>query len=174
MGFLRKSTFLATGGLSGLGMKANSKKERTAKALEKQNRMMKEQMRQQKRHAAHVTRPTPKRTSNPTVQRATVAVSPSPTVESTRDCPWCAETIKAAAVLCRYCNRDVVPSQYDHLQETHPQSFELVWPEAKSIKPWPTHAIPKLLAACQEVEAGELPADAVKKAFAAPKPHYGP
>jgi|NGEPerStandDraft_6_1074524.scaffolds.fasta_scaffold169811_2 hypothetical protein len=26
-----------------------------------------------------------------------------------RICPWCAETIKAAAVICRYCGRDVEP-----------------------------------------------------------------
>ena len=24
-----------------------------------------------------------------------------------RTCPWCAETIKAAAVICRFCGRDV-------------------------------------------------------------------
>lgn len=39
MGFLRKATFVATGGASGLVFKANSKKERIANALEKQNRM---------------------------------------------------------------------------------------------------------------------------------------
>jgi hypothetical protein len=38
MGFLRKATFVATGGASGLVFKANSKKERIANALEKQNR----------------------------------------------------------------------------------------------------------------------------------------
>jgi len=27
----------------------------------------------------------------------------------TRDCPWCAETIKAAAIVCRFCGRDVQP-----------------------------------------------------------------
>src|SRR5271154_4265386 len=26
-----------------------------------------------------------------------------------RTCPWCAETIKSAAVICRFCNRDVSP-----------------------------------------------------------------
>lgn len=28
-------------------------------------------------------------------------------VASTRECPWCAETIKSAAIICRYCGRDV-------------------------------------------------------------------
>jgi hypothetical protein len=44
MGFLRKALFVGTGGLSGAaGVKANSKKERTAKALEKQNRLLQRQ-----------------------------------------------------------------------------------------------------------------------------------
>jgi len=29
---------------------------------------------------------------------------------ATRSCPWCAETIKAAARICRFCNRDVEPT----------------------------------------------------------------
>lgn len=41
MGVLRKGLWIGTGGLSGAaGVKANSKKERTAKALEKQNRLL--------------------------------------------------------------------------------------------------------------------------------------
>ncbi len=47
MGFLRKATFVATGGLSGVAIKANSKKERTAKALEKEARLQKELARPQ-------------------------------------------------------------------------------------------------------------------------------
>jgi hypothetical protein len=40
MGFLRKATWITTGGTSGLVFKANSKKERIANALEAQNRAM--------------------------------------------------------------------------------------------------------------------------------------
>jgi len=40
MGFMRKVLFVGTGGASGLVFKANSKKERTANALEKQNRLI--------------------------------------------------------------------------------------------------------------------------------------
>ena len=36
--------------------------------------------------------------------------SPPPQVEAAeRACPWCAETIKAAARICRFCGRDVEP-----------------------------------------------------------------
>jgi hypothetical protein len=31
----------------------------------------------------------------------------APTSSDERTCPWCAETIKAAAVICRFCGRDV-------------------------------------------------------------------
>jgi hypothetical protein len=41
MGFLRKATFVATGGASGLVLKANSKKERAARAAEQQAKIMK-------------------------------------------------------------------------------------------------------------------------------------
>ncbi len=45
MGFMRKALFLGTGGLSGMaGVRANSKKERTAKAAEKQVRLQKQML----------------------------------------------------------------------------------------------------------------------------------
>lgn len=41
----------------------------------------------------------------------------SPTVETseTKTCPYCAETIKAAAIVCRYCGRDVPAINIDDL-----------------------------------------------------------
>lgn len=33
----------------------------------------------------------------------------APAAPTERICPWCAETIKAAAVVCRFCGRDVAP-----------------------------------------------------------------
>jgi hypothetical protein len=42
MGFMRKALFVGTGGASGAFVKANSKKERQAKALEKQLKLQKE------------------------------------------------------------------------------------------------------------------------------------
>ncbi len=52
MGFLRKSLFLGTNGASGLFFKANSKKERTANALEKQVRIQREAARAEQAQAA--------------------------------------------------------------------------------------------------------------------------
>ena len=51
MGFLRKAAFVSTGGMSGLVIKANSKKERTAKAMEKQVKLQKQAVRAQQRVA---------------------------------------------------------------------------------------------------------------------------
>lgn len=66
MGFLRKATFVATGGASGLVIKANSKKERMAKAAEKQLALQKQALKQQQagQRAAAVT------------SRSTVAAAP--------------------------------------------------------------------------------------------------
>jgi len=55
MGLLRKATFVATGGASGLVIKANSKKERTAKALEKQLALQRQAMKVQSRQAPLAT-----------------------------------------------------------------------------------------------------------------------
>lgn len=56
MGFIRKATFIGTGGVSGLFIKANSKKERTAKATEKQLRLQKQQVELEKALLRQATR----------------------------------------------------------------------------------------------------------------------
>lgn len=40
-------------------------------------------------------------------ERGNIYTPPPPAQSDERTCPWCAETIKAAAVICRFCNRDV-------------------------------------------------------------------
>jgi len=37
-----------------------------------------------------------------------------PLPSDTRNCPWCAETIKAAAVICRFCGREVQDQSNPH------------------------------------------------------------
>jgi hypothetical protein len=65
MGFMRKALFVSTGGLSGLAVKANSKKERTAKAAEKQVRLQQRQLTGSQR--------TTTRVASPSAQRSTAA-----------------------------------------------------------------------------------------------------
>ena len=49
MSFMRKALFVATGGASGMVVKSNSKKERSAKAAEQQVRLQKQLLKQQRR-----------------------------------------------------------------------------------------------------------------------------
>lgn len=47
--------------------------------------------------------------ANTTAAQGAASQGAAPPAGDTRDCPWCAETIKAAARVCRFCNRDVEP-----------------------------------------------------------------
>ena len=76
MGFLRKATFVATGGASGLFIKGNSKKERTAKALEKQVRLQKAQVRQERRAASQQARANRQANGIAATRASAVAIPP--------------------------------------------------------------------------------------------------
>ncbi len=60
-----------------------------------------------------------------------------------------------------------IPDLYDYMREQHPQSFQLVWEQAKQIEAWPRFPIPAILKACIAVENGVSPSNAVGDSFAA-------
>jgi Short C-terminal domain len=95
VGFMRKALFLGTGGLSGAaGIKANSKKERTAKAAEKQLRLQK-QMAKEQRQASRAA-------ATAQAPQATAAERPKYKVP----CPHCSAPLVARAgdnITCPKC-----------------------------------------------------------------------
>jgi DNA-directed RNA polymerase subunit RPC12/RpoP len=109
MGFMRKALFLGTGGLSGAaGVKANSKKERTAKAAEKQLRLQKQMLKEQQR--AQRTQSVP-HTSAPHAPTAAADGRPRFKVK----CPSCSTALVSPAgsdITCPRCHiRMVVTPQ---------------------------------------------------------------
>jgi len=102
---------------------------------------------------------------------------------STRDCPFCAETIKSAAILCRFCGRNVEPivevesgvqvltgpkEPFSFLAEEFPASFDIVWDEALQYQPWPSMVTPLFRVACELVDKGLPVAQATRSAFLQP------
>lgn len=101
----------------------------------------------------------------------------------TRDCPFCAETIKSAAKLCRFCGRDVEPimppvttvqvpanpkDSYSFLADEFPISFDAVWEEALQYQPWPSMVTPLFRVACELVDK-RIPVDqATRSVFLQP------
>lgn len=73
MGFLRKAAFLGTGGMSGLVVHANSKKERAAKAAEKQLRLQRQQARLEAQAAKRAAANPPPAAPTPAVTTPLIA-----------------------------------------------------------------------------------------------------
>jgi len=47
--------------------------------------------------------------NKPLGEAPAVDIAPVYNIQGTKSCPFCAETIKQAAVVCRFCNRDLAP-----------------------------------------------------------------
>jgi len=50
------------------------------------------------------------------VEAAGAKLAGDPTLPSLRSCPWCAESIQTAAVLCKHCGQGVEPTAFPSLQ----------------------------------------------------------
>jgi ribosomal protein L7/L12 len=76
MGFMRKALFLGTGGVSGVAVRANSKKERTAKAAEKQAQLQAKLLKAQQQQATVVAVAAPPVAATGTSDLILAAVDP--------------------------------------------------------------------------------------------------
>jgi len=92
-------------------------------------------------------------------------------VGATRECPWCAETIKAAARVCRYCGRDVEPAppeeiereEIEFVRDEFPAAFDRGYSMLVGLPHPPAHAARWLRELCKRIEAGSPPAAAVER-----------
>jgi hypothetical protein len=79
----------------------------------------------------------------------------------TRDCPHCAETIKRAARVCRFCGRDVEPlapsdvvDDYDGVRKQYPNSYDTASSLLGLLSQPPQRPAAWLLELCKRIEAG--------------------
>ena len=116
--------------------------------------------------------------------------------QTSRECPWCAETIKARAIVCRYCGRSVAPlqaappvaehahvtaqpeqgspapavaaSDYERLLAKYPDCGQLVWNASIGVAAsrWAGRRFEVLDAACELVRGGTRPQQAIEQALA--------
>jgi hypothetical protein len=95
-------------------------------------------------------KPAPSHQQTPPPQQ----MSWQPSSEPERYCPWCAERIKAAAVVCRYCGRDVTPLAPPPSTPDQPSWNPL--PTASANRPPAPSAAPRRLRAALAVPGAEI------------------
>jgi Uncharacterised protein family UPF0547 len=101
------------------------------------------------------------------VQAAAVSSSPGPC----RECPWCAETIKAAARVCRYCGRAVDPlepeqietEELDYVRDEFPTIFDRAFPLLQRLPTPPERPVAWLRELCVRIDAGSPPETAAAR-----------
>lgn len=91
-----------------------------------------------------------------------------------RRCPFCAEMIKAAAVVCRYCGRDVDPASPDEtgpsrderiaaVAEIFPAEYAVARPYLEALDQEPGDPVAWLTELCRRIQAGAPPDRAAQR-----------
>ncbi len=113
-----------------------------------------------------VMSPTPEReTQRAGAIAAAVAHAGASKREGGRPCPWCAETIKPAARVCRYCGRDVEPldileiteASWQKVQDEFPSSHPIAMELLDALPTPPERPADWTRELCNRIEAGSVP-----------------
>jgi hypothetical protein len=96
---------------------------------------------------------------------AVVKAAAEPSSGPSRQCPWCAETIKAAARVCRYCGReidaieprDIEEEEIDCVRDEFPAVFDTAIGYLQDLRTPPERPAAWLREMCVRIHAGSPP-----------------